>query len=69
MPVTWSLSFSAAISHGINTNVIRKWLPIYRDKAVAPLTAFALLQTMPKRHAEKVVVITLLLGDQTLTVK
>ncbi|MBD1555322.1 transposase, partial [Pseudomonas sp. C2L11] len=26
-----------AISHGINANVIRKWLPIYRDKAVAPL--------------------------------
>ncbi|MBP0941022.1 transposase [Pseudomonas alliivorans] len=27
---------SITISHGINANVIRKWLPIYRDKAVAP---------------------------------
>ncbi len=31
---------SVAISHGINANVIRKWLPIYRDKAVAPLPSF-----------------------------
>ena len=30
---------SVAISHGINANVIRKWLPIYRDKPVAPLYA------------------------------
>ncbi|MBD1552846.1 hypothetical protein HAQ06_09800 [Pseudomonas sp. C2L12B] len=27
---------SVAISHGINANVIRKWLPIYRDMAPQP---------------------------------
>lgn len=57
------------ISHGINANVIRKWLPIYRDKAVAPLPAFVPLQTMPKRHADEAVVIALPLGAQTITVK
>jgi len=31
---------SVAISHGINANVIRKGLPIYRDKTIAPLPAF-----------------------------
>ena len=60
---------SVAISHGINANVIRKWLPIYRDKPVAPLPAFVLLQPMPKRHVDVVVVITLPLGDKSMTVK
>ncbi|WP_407692696.1 transposase [Pseudomonas sivasensis] len=35
---------SIAISHDISANVIRKWLPIYRDKAVASLPAFVQLQ-------------------------
>lgn len=26
---------SVAISHGINANVIRKWLPLYRDQPAA----------------------------------
>ncbi|WP_238706643.1 transposase [Pseudomonas juntendi] len=26
---------SVAISHGINANVIRKWMPLYRDQPVA----------------------------------
>ncbi|MFJ4391071.1 transposase [Pseudomonas soli] len=25
-----------AISHGINANVIRKWLPLYRDQSATP---------------------------------
>ena len=29
-----------AISHGINANVIRKWMPLYRDQPPAVLTAF-----------------------------
>ena len=28
---------SVAISHGINANVIRKWLPLYRDHSPAAL--------------------------------
>ena len=53
---------SVAISHGINANVIRKWLPIYRDKPVAPLPAFVPLQPIPKRQADEAVVIALSLG-------
>jgi len=60
---------SVAISHGINANVIRKWLPIYRDKAVASLPAFVPVQPMPKRHADESVVIALPLGTQTIAVK
>ncbi|WP_158234999.1 transposase, partial [Pseudomonas sp. 2822-17] len=60
---------SVAISHGINANVIRKWLPIYRDKPVAPLPAFVPLQPIPKRHADEAVVIALPLGDKSITVK
>ena len=31
---------SVAIHHGINANVIRKWLPIYRDQSPTTLPAF-----------------------------
>ncbi|MDR6610171.1 transposase [Pseudomonas synxantha] len=31
---------SVAISHGINANVIRKWLPLYQDHSAAALPAF-----------------------------
>ncbi|MGY2237063.1 IS66-like element accessory protein TnpA [Pseudomonas gingeri] len=60
---------SVAISHGINANVIRKWLPIYRDKPVTPLPAFIPLLSMPKRHADEAVVIALPLGEKSITVK
>ena len=60
---------SVAISHGINANVIRKWLPIYRDKSFVPLPAFVPLQPMPKRHSDEAVVIALPLGDKSITVK
>lgn len=33
---------SVAIHHGINANVIRKWLPIYRDQSPATLPAFTI---------------------------
>lgn len=60
---------SVAISHGINANVIRKWLPIYRDKPAASLPAFVPLQSIPKRHTDETVVIALPLGDKSITVK
>ncbi|MDF5910288.1 transposase [Pseudomonas aeruginosa] len=46
---------SVAISHGINANVIRKWLTLYRDQPVpASLPAFvplkATLNGQPKRQ-------------------
>jgi transposase-like protein len=38
---------SVAISHGINANVIRKWLPFYRDQLPAALPAFVPLKATP----------------------
>lgn len=60
---------SVAISHGINANVIRKWLPLYRDQsATTSLPAFVPLAT-PKRPAEASVVIELPMAGQVITVK
>ncbi|KIF60314.1 IS66-like element accessory protein TnpA [Pseudomonas fluorescens] len=60
---------SVAISHGINANVIRKWLPLYRDQSPAALPAFVALRARPKRQAEALAIIDLSLGEQSITVK
>ena len=60
---------SVAIRHGINANVIRKWLPLYRDQLPAALPAFVPARVTPKRPAEAVVIIELPLGEQSVTVK
>jgi transposase-like protein len=58
-----------AVKHGINANVIRKWLPLYRDQSSAELPAFIPLKIEPKRRPETSVIIELPVGDQTLTVR
>lgn len=45
---------SVAIHHGINANVIRKWLPIYRDQSPATLPAFVPVKPAPRRAAEDI---------------
>ena len=60
---------SVAIRHGINANVIRKWLPLYRDQLPAALPAFVPARVTPKRPAEAAVIIELPLGAQSVTVK
>ncbi|PMV22758.1 MULTISPECIES: IS66-like element accessory protein TnpA [unclassified Pseudomonas] len=60
---------SVAISHGINANVIRKWLPLYRDQPPATLPAFVPVKVAPKRQAESSVIIELPFGEQIFTVK
>ncbi len=61
---------SVAISHGINANVIRKWLPLYQYQPVpASLPAFVPLKATPKRPAEASVVIELPMAGQMITVK
>lgn len=47
---------SVAIHHGINANVIRKWLPIYRDQPVATLPAFVPVKPAPRRATEETVI-------------
>ena len=60
---------SVAISHGINANVIRKWLPLYRDQPPATVPAFIPVKVSPKKQAESSVIIELPFGEQTITVK
>ncbi|WP_223433693.1 IS66-like element accessory protein TnpA [Pseudomonas sp. GL-B-26] len=60
---------SVAISHGINANVIRKWLPLYRDQPPAALPAFVPLRAKPKRQEEALAIIELSLGEQSIIVK
>ncbi|MGN7937304.1 IS66-like element accessory protein TnpA [Pseudomonas sp. 22447] len=61
---------SVAISHGINANVIRKWLPLYRDQsATLSLPAFVPLKSAPKRPAEMSVTIELPMAEQMITVR
>lgn len=61
---------SVAISHGINANVIRKWLPLYRDQSANPsLPAFFPLKAAPKPPAETSVTIELPMAEQVITVK
>ena len=61
---------SVAISHGINANVIRKWMPLYRDQpAATSLPAFVPLKAAPKRPAEASVIIELPVAGQLITVK
>jgi transposase-like protein len=60
---------SVAISHRINANVIRKWLPLYRDQLPAALPAFVPLKATPKRQVEALATIELPLGEQSITVK
>ena len=59
---------SVAISHGINANVIRKWLPLFRDQPPTTLPAFVPVKVAPKRQAESSVIIELPFGEQTITV-
>ena len=58
-----------AISYGINANVIRKWMLLYRDQPPAVLTAFIPVKFTPKRQSETSAVVDLPFGDQSITVK
>jgi transposase len=58
-----------AMRHGINANVVRRWLPLYRDQPPAALPAFIPLKVEAKRPTEASVVIELRIGQQALTVK
>jgi transposase len=60
---------SVAIQHGINANVIRKWLPIYRDQSPATLPSFVPVKAAPKRAIEEMAIISLPLSDKSITVE
>lgn len=57
-----------AMSHGINANVVRRWIPLFCDQQTVALPAFIPLKVEPKRKTEALAIIELPLGQQTLTV-
>ncbi|MDD1014197.1 IS66-like element accessory protein TnpA [Pseudomonas rubra] len=60
---------SVAINHGINANVIRKWMPLYREQPAAALPAFVPLRATAKRPNDGTVTIELPFGEQAMTLK
>ncbi|MEO8645720.1 transposase [Pseudomonas sp.] len=58
-----------AMSHGINANVVRRWIPLYHDQQAVTLPAFIPLKVEPKPKTEALAIIELALGQQTLTVR
>ncbi|MBP5058266.1 transposase, partial [Pseudomonas chlororaphis] len=48
-----------AMSHGINANVVRRWLPLYRDQQTVALPAFIPLKVEPQRKTEALAIIEL----------
>ncbi|QYN03695.1 transposase [Pseudomonas protegens] len=61
-----------AMSHGINANVVRRWLPLFRDQRAVVLPAFVPVNVAPANPKPKVqasVVIELPFGERTITVK
>ncbi|MGY2960151.1 transposase [Pseudomonas sp. TE36184] len=58
-----------AMTHGIKTNVVRRWIPLYRNPQAVTLLAFIPLKVEPKRKTEAPAIIELPLGQQVLTVK
>ncbi|NWD66888.1 transposase [Pseudomonas gingeri] len=58
-----------AMSHGINANVVRRWLPLFSDQQTSTLPAFIPLKVELKRKVEALATVELSLGQQTLTVK
>ncbi|WP_455913142.1 IS66-like element accessory protein TnpA [Pseudomonas syringae] len=51
-----------AMSHGINANVVRRWLPLFSDQQASTLPAFIPLKVEPKRKVEALATVELSLG-------
>lgn len=58
-----------AISHDINTNVIRKWMLLHRNQPTASLPAFITPKASPKQPTEASLIIELTIARQVISVK
>ncbi|MGY2686108.1 IS66-like element accessory protein TnpA [Pseudomonas tolaasii] len=61
-----------AMRHGINANVVRRWIPLFRDQQAVALPAFVPVKVAsvdPKPKAQASAIIELLLGEQSICVK
>ncbi|KPW37722.1 ISPpu14, transposase Orf1 [Pseudomonas amygdali pv. mellea] len=61
---------SVALRHGINANLVRKWIPAYRDRQAPALPAFVpmKLETATRPDQQMPVSIEIPFGQQKLTV-
>ncbi|NVZ99158.1 transposase [Pseudomonas gingeri] len=62
---------SVALRHGINANLVQKWIPAYRDHQPPALPAFVPMKLEPRTQADQqtAVRIEVPFGQQKLTVK
>ena len=62
---------SVALRHGINANLVRKWIPAYRDHQAPALPAFVPMKLAPRPQPDQPmsVSIDVPFGQQRLTVK
>ena len=62
---------SVVLRHGINANLVRKWIPAYRDRLPAALPAFVPINLEPRTQIDRQtsVSIEVPFGRKTLTVK
>ncbi|GFZ62827.1 transposase [Pseudomonas amygdali pv. eriobotryae] len=62
---------SVALRHGINANLVRKWIPIYRDRQASALPAFVPLKletALATTARQDVARIDISSGQRTVTV-
>lgn len=61
---------SIALRHGINANLVRKWIPLYRDRQPEALPAFVPLTMRPQSEPAQPTLarIEILFKQHTLTV-
>lgn len=62
---------SVALRHGINANLVRKWIPAYRDRQAPALPAFVPVKLEPRTQSDQQtsVSIEVPFGQQIITVK
>ncbi|WP_240997571.1 IS66-like element accessory protein TnpA [Pseudomonas viridiflava] len=62
---------SVALRHGINANLVRKWIPIYQDLQAPALPAFVpmKLESVARPDQPRPINLEIPLGQQTIIVK
>lgn len=62
---------SVALRHGINANLVRKWIPAYRDRQAPALPAFVPMKLEPATRPDQQMPVSIEIpfGQQKLTVR
>ncbi len=61
---------SVALRHGINANLVRKWIPLYQDVQAPALPAFVPVKMQPIARPDQPLLVSLKIpfGQRTITV-